>query len=73
MDSHLVTIEVGVESRTGERVELDGLSFNHPRLEGLDTESVEGRCTVEEHWMTLHHVLEYVPNYRILAVNDLLG
>ncbi len=72
MDSHLVTVKVGVECRTCERMQLDGLSFNHPWLECLDTETVEGRCTVEEHRMSLHHVFKYVPDDRILAVNNLL-
>ena len=34
---------------------------------------MEGRCTVEEHRMSLHHVLEDIPDYRVLAVNNLLG
>ena len=73
MDGHLVTIEVGVEGRTGERMQLDGFSFNHSGLESLDTEPVQGRRTVEQHGMTLHHVLEDVPDHGILAVNYLLG
>ena len=72
VDSHLVTVEVGVERRTGERVQLDGLAFDHPRLEGLDTEAVQGRSTVQEDRMALHHVLEDVPDHRVAAVDDLL-
>ena len=72
MDCHLVTIEVRVECGTCERVQLDCLSFDHSWLEGLDTESVQGRCTVEEHRMTLHDILENVPDHSILPVHDLL-
>jgi hypothetical protein len=39
---HLVTIEVGVEGRADERVNLDGLALDKLRLEGLDAE----RCSV---------------------------
>gem|GEM_PF-6133237 len=73
MDSHLVTIEVSVERGTGERMQLDGLSFDHLGLESLDTEPVKGRCTVEEHRMSLHDILKDVPNDGILAVDDLLS
>ena len=72
MNGHLVTIEVGVEGRTCERVELDGFAFDHSWLEGLDTKSMEGRGTVKENRMTLHHVLKDVPDDRILSVHDLL-
>ena len=72
VDRHLVAVEVGVERRTCERVQLDGLSFDHAGLERLDTETVQGRCAVEQHGMSLHHVLEDVPDHGVLAVHDLL-
>ena len=72
MDSHLVSVEVCVESSTGKRMQLDGLTLDHTGLEGLDTQTVQGRCTVEEHRMTLHHVLKDVPDDGIPAVHDLL-
>ncbi len=72
MHGHLVTIEVGVECCTGERVELDGFPFDHSWLECLNTKSVEGRGTVEENRMTFHHVLQNVPDHRILPVHDFL-
>ena len=40
---HLVAVEVGVECRTCQRMELQGLAFDELRLEGLDTEAVQGR------------------------------
>ena len=71
--SHLVTVEVGVECRTCERVKLDSLTLNHAGLECLDTKAVKSRGTVEEYGVTLHHILQNVPNDRFLAVNYLLG
>ena len=72
VDSHLVAIEVSIESRTSQRVELDSLTLDELRLESLDTETVERRCTVEEHRVTLHHVLEDVPDDRLAAIHNLL-
>ena len=72
MNCHLVTIEVGVECRTSEWVQLNGLTLYHSRLECLNTQTVKCRCTVKKYRMTLHHVLENIPDYRILPVYDLL-
>ena len=41
MDGHLVAVEVRVERGAGQRVQLDGLSFNKDGLERLDAEAVE--------------------------------
>ena len=73
MNSHLVTIEVGVERCTCEWMQLDSLTLNHTWLECLNTQTVQCRCTVEEHRMTLHHIFEDVPNHRITTVNNLLS
>ena len=73
MDSHLVTIEVGIERRTCQGVKLDGLTFNHAWLESLDTQTVQCRGTVQQYRMTLHHVLQDIPDNGFLAVHNLLG
>ena len=59
--SHLVTVEVGVERGTNERMELDGTAFYEDRLKCLDTESVERRSTVEHNRMILDNVFEDIP------------
>ena len=73
MDSHLVTVEVGVESGTGQGVELNGFPLDHLRLEGLDTKAVKRRSTVEEHGMTLHDVFKDVPHDGLLTIDNLFG
>ena len=73
MHSHLVTIEVGVERSTCKRMQLDSLTLNHLGLESLNTQTVQCRSTVEQHRMTLHHMLKDIPDDGILAVNYLLG
>ena len=39
---HLVTVEVGVERRTDQRVDLDGLALDQLRLESLDAQAGAG-------------------------------
>ena len=73
VDGHLVTVEVGVEGRTGQRVQLDGLALDQLGLEGLDTQTVQCRGTVQQHRVPLHDVLQDVPDDGFLAVDDLLG
>ena len=51
MNSHLVTVEVGVKRSTYEGVKSDSSTLNQDRLECLNTQSVQCRCTVEEYGM----------------------
>ena len=73
VNRHLVTVEVGVERSTCQRVQLDSLTFNHVRLECLDTETVQCRCTVEQYRVTLHDMFEDIEHDSFLAVYNLLG
>ena len=72
VNSHLVSVEVGVEGRTCKRVELDGLAFNHLGLESLNTKTVKCRSTVEQNGMSLHHMFEDVPNNRFATIHNFL-
>ncbi len=46
MHSHLVPVEVRVESGAYKRVDLDSFALHEHRFEGLDTEAVQRRCPV---------------------------
>src|SRR5688572_2205371 len=46
VDGHLVSVEVGIEGRTNERMKLDSIALDEDWLEGLDTEAVERRGAV---------------------------
>ena len=72
VNSHLVTVEVGVERSTCQRMELDSLTLDELRLECLDRQTVKCRRTVQENRMTLHDILQDVPDYWLTAVNDFL-
>ena len=72
MHGHLVAVEVGIERRTCQGMQLDGLALNHLGLEGLNAETVQRRGTVQQDRMSLHNVLENIPDHRLTAVNNLL-
>ena len=73
MNSHLVTVEVGVERRADERVELDGTTIHQFGLKSLNTESVQGRCSVEHDRMPLDHLLKDLHHLVIRTLDELLG
>src|SRR6185369_14041100 len=66
---HLVAVEVGVERRADERVNLDGLAFHQHRLKSLDAEAVKGWGAVQEHWVVFNHLFEDVPNDGFLLLH----
>ena len=72
VNSHLVSVEVGVERSTCQRMELNSLALDKFWLECLNTKTVKCRGTVEHYGMTLHHVLKNIPNNGLAAVNNLL-
>jgi hypothetical protein len=73
VDGHLVTVEVGVERRADQRVDLDGLALDQLRLEGLDAQAVQGGCAVEQHGVLGDDLFEDVPHHRALTLDHALG
>ena len=73
MDGHLVAVEVGVERLAHQRVDLDRLALDQDRLEGLDAETVQGGCAVEQHRVLLDHVGQDVPDLGALSLHHPLG
>ena len=72
MDSHLVSIEVGIVSRTYQRMKLDRLTFYKDRLKCLDTKSVQCGGTVQHNRMLLDHIFKHIPYLRLKSLNHLL-
>src|SRR5262249_10178072 len=68
---HLVAVEVGVECRTDQRMDLDGLALDQHWLKRLNAEPVQCRSTIQEHRMLANHLFKNVPNDRRLAFNHL--
>ena len=73
VDGHLVAVEVGVERRADERVDLDRLALDEQRLERLDAQAVQRRRPVQHHRVLLDDLLEHVPDLRDHRVDHLLG
>ena len=72
MDSHLVTVEVGVECGTNQRVQLNRFTFYQNRLERLDTQTMQCRGTVQHNRMLFDDVLENVPYLRLEFLDHFL-
>ena len=72
VDGHLVTVEVRVERRAHERVDLDGLALDEHGLEGLDAEAVQRGSTVQEDRVLLDDLLENVPDLRARPLDHAL-
>ena len=73
VNGHLVTVEVGVEGRTDERMELNRLALDQLRLEGLDTEAVQGWCTVQQHRVLGDDLLQHIPHDGALPLHHALS
>src|SRR5690625_1293481 len=73
VNRHLVTVEVSVKRGTNERVQVDGLTLNQLRLEGLDTQAVQRWCAVQQNRVLGDDLFENVPNNRVGALNHALG
>ena len=73
MHSHLVTVEVGVEGRTDEWVQLDGRTLDEVGFECLDRQTVQRRSTIQEHQVFLDDFFEHVPHLGFDPFDQLLG
>ena len=73
MDRHLVAVEVGVERRTHQRVDLDRAALDQDRLERLNTEAVQRWSAVQQDRVILNDLLEHIPDLGSHALDDALG
>src|SRR6476646_3528565 len=69
MNRHLVAVEVGIECRTNEGMELNRFPFNKYRLKCLYTQAVQSRSSVQHHRVLTNHVFEDVPYDRAFVLN----
>ena len=72
VNCHLVTVEVRVERGTHQRMNLDGLALDQLRLERLDTQTVQGRCTVQQHRVLGDDLFQHIPHDRPRAFDHAL-
>ena len=72
VNSHLVTVEVSVERRTYERVQLDRFTFDQRGFERLNAETVQRRRTVQHDGVFADHFVEDIPNFGTFFFNEFL-
>ena len=72
MHGHLITVEVGVERRADQRMELDRLAFDQYRLERLDAQTMQRGRPVQHHRVLANHLFQDVPDDRLLILDHLL-
>ena len=65
VDSHLVAVKVGIESRADQGVNLDGAAINEYRFKGLDAEPVQGGRPVQPYRPLFDNFLQYVIYLRL--------
>ena len=70
---HLVTVEVSVKGRADQGVQLNGLTFDQLRFEGLNTQAVQRRSAVQHHRVFVNHFFQDIPHHGFLIVHHLLG
>ena len=73
VNSHLVAVEVGVESGTSQRVQFNRLAVNQNRLERLNAQTVQRRRAVEQHGVILDDIFEDVPHLRLHLFHGAFG
>ena len=73
MNSHLVTIEVGVICRTNQRVQLNGFTFDQNRFKRLDTQTVQCWRTVQQYRVFADNFVQDIPNDSFFALNHFLS
>ena len=73
VDSHLVAVEVGVEGRAVQGMQLQGAALHQHRLKGLNAQAVQRRCTVQHDGVVLDDLVQRVPHLGAALVHHLLG
>ena len=73
VNGHLVAVEIGVEGRADQRVDLDGFAFHQHRLESLDAQAVQRGSAVQQNGVVLDDLFEDVPHHRVLLLHQFLG
>ena len=70
---HLVAVKVSVERGAHEWVQVNGFAFHQLWLECLNTQTVQGWCTVEQHGVFFNDFFEHVPHERVTTLDHALG
>ena len=70
---HLIAVEVGVKSRTDQRMQLDRFAFDEYRFKRLHAKTMQGRGAVEDNRIFSNHLVQYVPDLLDTFLHHLSG
>src|SRR6266545_8362562 len=73
MDSHLIAVEVCIESCGNERMKLDLRAFDQDRFKCLDAQTVQCRRTVQQDGSFSDDAFQRFPNFRTVALDQTTG
>ena len=73
MYRHLVTIKVGIEGSTNQRMQANGLAFHQYRFKCLNTQPVQGWRTVQHDRVLMNHFGQNIPYFRNTLLDQLFG
>jgi hypothetical protein len=73
VNRHLVAVKVGVKCRADQWMQPDRLPFHQNRIERLDAETVQRRCTIEQHGMFTNYFIKHIPDFRTFLLDQPLG
>ena len=59
MNTHLITVEISIKSRTYQRMQLNGRTLYQSGLEGLNTHAVKRGCSVKEYEVLIVFILQH--------------
>ncbi len=73
MNGHLVPVEVGVKGRADQWMELNGFTFNQHGFEGLNSQPMQSRGSVQQYRMLPNYIIQNIPHLRFLPFHHFLG
>src|SRR5699024_363121 len=73
VNSHLVAVEVSVICGTHQGVQLQSTALYQHRLKSLNAQTVQRRCTVQQHGVILDDDFQSIPNLGLGALYSLSG
>ena len=73
VNGHLVTVEVGVERGTNQRMQMDSFTFDQNWFKSLNTQTVQRRSTVQQNRMFANDFFQNIPNFRTFFFNHAFG
>ena len=73
VDSHLVTVKVGIERCADEGMQSNRFTLNQDRIERLKTKTMQCGRTIEHNGMLFDHLIQNIPDLRLFIFDQPFG